>query len=148
MGSEIEMDQSQHVWNPFLKGGFFSEKAICFSNLLISKIKDIQKNYPELEIWICCLLLLAGNLNFKFRIVFWNIFIFEIGRFEKHIALSEKKPPLKMSSLKLKLWTKSSAVSSECRNDLGCKITHSTILHTARAQKLRQEVAPSLTKGP
>ena len=56
--------------------------------------KNIPKNYPELEIWICCLLLLAGNLNFKFRIAFWNIFIFEIGRFKKHIALSEKKPPL------------------------------------------------------
>ena len=34
------------------------------------------------------------NLNFKFRIVFWNVFSLEIGRFEKHIALSEKKPPL------------------------------------------------------
>ena len=30
--------------------------------------------YLELEIWICCLLLLAENLNFKFRIVIWNIF--------------------------------------------------------------------------
>ena len=37
--------------------------------------------------------LLAGNLNFKFRIVFWNIF-WEIWRFEKPIALSERKPPL------------------------------------------------------
>ena len=36
----------------------------------------------------------AWNLNFKFRIVFWNIFFLEIWRFEKHIALSEKKPPL------------------------------------------------------
>ena len=31
---------------------------------------------------------LAGILNFKFRIVFWNIFFW---RFEKRIALSEKK---------------------------------------------------------
>ena len=36
-------------------------------------------------------MLLAGNLNFKLRIVFWNIFFW---RFEKRIALSEKKPPL------------------------------------------------------
>ena len=36
---------------------------------------------------------LAGNLNFKFRIFSWNIF-FEIWRFEKRIALSEKKTPL------------------------------------------------------
>ena len=36
------------------------------------------------------LLLLAENLNFKFRIVFWNIYFLEIGRFEKEIALSEK----------------------------------------------------------
>ena len=34
---------------------------------------------------------LAGNLNFKFRIVFWNIFFW---RFEKRITLSEKTPPL------------------------------------------------------
>ena len=44
------------------------------------------------------LLLLAGNLNFKFRIVFWNIFFLEIWSFEKRIALSEKKPPLLLSS--------------------------------------------------
>ena len=31
------------------KGGFFSESAICFSDLQISK-KYIPKNYPELEI--------------------------------------------------------------------------------------------------
>ena len=63
------------VWIP--KGGFLN--------------KDIPKNCPdELEIWICCLLLLVGNLNFKFRIVFWNISTLDIGRFEKHITLSEK----------------------------------------------------------
>ena len=71
---------------PF-KGCFLSESAICF-NLQISK-KKIPNHYPELEIWICCLLLLAGNLNFNFRIVIWNIFL-EIWRFEKHTALSEK----------------------------------------------------------
>ena len=31
------------------KGGFFSESAMCFLDLQISK-KDIPKNYPELEI--------------------------------------------------------------------------------------------------
>ena len=44
------------------------------------------------------LLLLAGNSNFKLRIVFWNIF-FEVWRSKKHIPLSEKKPPLKASAL-------------------------------------------------
>ena len=39
----------------------------------------------------------AWNLNFKLRIVFWNIFFFEIWRSEKRIALSEKKPPLILS---------------------------------------------------
>ena len=60
----------------------------------ISKIKNLPNYYPEHEIWICCLLLLAGNLNFKFRIVIWNIFL-EIWRFEKHIALFENKPHIK-----------------------------------------------------
>ena len=32
-----------------IKGGFFSESAIHFSNLQISK-QNILKNYPELEI--------------------------------------------------------------------------------------------------
>ena len=40
------------------------------------------------------LLLLAGILNFKFRIVFW-----EIWRFEKRIALSERKPPLGIANV-------------------------------------------------
>ena len=35
------------------KGGFFSESAMCFLDLQISKEKKIQKNnYPELEIQI------------------------------------------------------------------------------------------------
>ena len=59
------------------KGGFFSESAIRFLHLQISK-KNIPKSYPELEIWICCLLLLVGNLNFKFRIVFLNIFFGDV----------------------------------------------------------------------
>ena len=32
-----------------VKGGFFSESAMCFLDLQISK-KNIPKNYPELEI--------------------------------------------------------------------------------------------------
>ena len=31
------------------KGGFFSESAMCFSNIQISK-KNIPNHYPELEI--------------------------------------------------------------------------------------------------
>ena len=66
------------------KGGFFSESVIRFSDLQIKK-KNIPKNYPDLE--ISGLMLLARNLNFKLRIVFWK---FPFWRFEKHIALSEK----------------------------------------------------------
>ena len=36
----------------------------------------------------------AGILNFMFRIVFWDIILVDIGRFERLVALSEKKPPL------------------------------------------------------
>ena len=38
-------------------------------------------------------MLRVGVSNFKLRIVFWNILL-EIGRFDKRIALSEKKPTL------------------------------------------------------
>ena len=38
-----------HMVKIFAKGGFFSESAMCFLDLQISK-KNIPKNYPELEI--------------------------------------------------------------------------------------------------
>ena len=38
---------------------------------------NIPNHYPELEIWISCLLLWAGNSNFKFRIVIWSIFVIQ-----------------------------------------------------------------------
>ena len=77
------------------KGGFFSESALCFLDLQISK-KIFQKTILSLKFKFPAnysILLLGGNLNFKLRIVFWNIF-FEICWSKKHIALSEKKPPL------------------------------------------------------
>ena len=36
--------------NASTKGGFFSESAMCFLDLQISKKKKNPKNYPELEI--------------------------------------------------------------------------------------------------
>ena len=62
-----------------VKGGFFSESVIHFSNL---QIKNIPKNYPEIEIEFFdknSKGLLAGNLDFKFRIVFWNISFWRFG---------------------------------------------------------------------
>ena len=52
----------------------FFQKVGCVFR--IAKI-NILNDYPELEIWISCLLLLARN--FKFRIVIWNIFFWRIG---------------------------------------------------------------------
>ena len=49
--------------NASTKGGFFSESAIRFFKSPNLQKKYIPNNYPELEIWICCLLLLAGNLR-------------------------------------------------------------------------------------
>ena len=70
------------------KGGFFSESVIRFSNLQISR-KIYSKTILALK-FIYLRMLLAGNLNFKLRIVFWNIFILDVWRFKKRIALSEK----------------------------------------------------------
>ena len=75
------------------KGGFFSESAIRFSNLPISKKKIFKKTILNLKFEILAhniTLLWAEILNFKFRIVFLNIFFGEVWRFEKRIALSEK----------------------------------------------------------
>ena len=52
------------------KGGFKSEDTEKI--LLLQKI--ILNIYPEQKIWISCLLIWAGNSNFLFRIVIWNIF--------------------------------------------------------------------------
>ena len=87
-----------------IKGDFFSESVIRFSNLPISK-KIFQKTILSLKFKFPAynaLLLLAGNSNLKFRVVFRNIFL-EIWRFEKHIALSEKNPPLQQD-LKMVSW--------------------------------------------
>ena len=64
------------------KGGFFfSESVIRFSNLQISKKKIFQKTILNLKFKFpayITLLLLARKLDFKPRIVFWNMFF---GRF-------------------------------------------------------------------
>ena len=73
---------------------FFSVSEIRFSHLHISP-KNIHKNYPELEIWNSRPYQSTTYSNFKFRIVFWNNFF---GGLKKHIALSEKKPPLPITN--------------------------------------------------
>ena len=75
------------------KGVFFSENAIRFSILQISK-KIFQKTILQLKFKFLAndsKVLLAGNLNFKLRIVF-----FEIWRSKKRIALSGKKATLQV----------------------------------------------------
>ena len=75
---------SKNFWiciQAFLKVAFLQKVQSVFQTSKSPKT-NIPKNYPELEIWICCLLFLAGNLNFKLRIAFWNIF-FEIWRWKK-----------------------------------------------------------------
>ena len=60
------------------KGGFFSESAICFSNLQISKKKYSKKNILNLKFKFPAnnsKVLMAENLNFKLRIAF-AIFFF------------------------------------------------------------------------
>ena len=66
------------------KGGFFSESAMCFSNLQILKKKLFQKTILNLILEFPAnnsKVLLTGNLSFKFRIVFGIIFFgdLEIG---------------------------------------------------------------------
>ena len=69
--------------------------------------KSPKWKYSKLLSWAWNLNLLftviGGKLNFKFKIVIWNIFL-EIWRFEKHIALSEKKPPLLERRARSSIW--------------------------------------------
>ena len=60
-----------------LKVAFFHKVQSVFSNLQTSKMKISQKTILSLKFKFPAsysTLLLAGNLNFKFRIVLWNIF--------------------------------------------------------------------------
>ena len=66
----------------------FIRKVRCVFHIY-KKWIGIPNRYPELEFLLSVLLLLAGN--FKYRILIWIFFVFE-----KHIALSEKKPPLEI----------------------------------------------------
>ena len=71
------------------KGGFFSESAIRFLNLQISKKEIFQKTILNLKFKIPVhniILLLFQVQDSFFGIFFW--------RFEKRIELSEKKTPL------------------------------------------------------
>ena len=66
-------DKDKKSLEILIKVAFFQKVWFGFQ-ISKSPKKYIPNYYPELEIWICCLLLLAGNLNFMFRIVIWNIF--------------------------------------------------------------------------
>ena len=80
-----------------VKGGFFSESAIRFFKSPNLQKKIFQKTILNLKFKISAhniILLWAGILNFKSRIVFWNIFFGIFGDLKKRITLSEKKPPL------------------------------------------------------
>ena len=68
------------------KGGFFSESAIRFfkspnlrKNIFQKSILSLKFKFPPND----TLLLLAGNLNFKFKIVFWNIYFWRFGDLKK-----------------------------------------------------------------
>ena len=56
----------------------------------IKEKKTVGMRQQMRETFIVSLL----NSNFKLRIAIWNIFILEIWRLEKRIALSEKMSPL------------------------------------------------------
>ena len=82
------MDFVHLVSNMIIKVAFIQKVRFVFQ---ISK-KNIPNYYPELEIWIYCLLLLPGNLNlnFKFRIVIFHYLLWYLilMQYAHHIILS------------------------------------------------------------
>ena len=80
------------------KGGFFSESAIRFFRSPNLQKKKIQKTILGLKFKFPTnntLLLLAGNLNFKFRIVF-GIFFLKLWRSKKTNRTFWKKATFSM----------------------------------------------------
>ena len=70
---------TRHLLQIFLLKVAFIQKVRFVFQISKTPKKNIPNYYPELEIWICCLLLLAGNLNFKLRIAFRNIVFWRFG---------------------------------------------------------------------
>jgi len=68
-----------------LKVAFFSESAMCFSNL---QNKIFQVAILNLKFKFSANNSKQQTANFKLRIVIWNISIFKSWKFEKQIALS------------------------------------------------------------
>ena len=93
--SIIEMLHHQsvrlHIVVKFLwihKGGFFQKVWFVFQ---ISKFQ--KERYSKFLSWASNSNFLPITVNNKFKFI-WNIFLFEIGRFEKRITLSVKKASL------------------------------------------------------
>ena len=76
------------------KGGFFSESVIRFSNLPISIRKIFQKNILNLKFRIHAFnsikYVMAGILNFKFRIVFWNVLFWDLEIWKTNCSFWKK----------------------------------------------------------
>ena len=82
--------------NLSLKVAFFRKCDSYFRSPDLKK-KIFQKTILNLKLKISAhniILFWSGILNFKFKIVFWNIFFSRFEDLKKRIALSEKKPPL------------------------------------------------------
>ena len=79
------------------KGVFFSVSVIRFFKSPNFQKERFQKTILDLKFKFPSsntLLLLAGNLNFKFRIVFWNFFFLRFGVLKNTWYFLKKKPPL------------------------------------------------------
>ena len=101
------LGSNSHVLGWDTKGAFFSESEIRFSNFPIS-----QKNYSKKLSWAWNLNKLftdmGGNFQFQAQDSFLEYFFWKIGKFEKRISLSEKKPLLELATLWYLQWLLSS----------------------------------------
>ena len=84
-----------------VKGVFFQKVQCIFKSLNLQK-KIFQKTILNMKFKILAnnsKALMAGNLNFKLRIVFLDFSFWRFGDLKKRITLSEKKPPLVLATL-------------------------------------------------
>ena len=91
----FRFDQFVHIKNESLfKGGFFQQVRFVFQiskspkkSIFKKTILNLKFKFPAKNTW----LLLAGNLNFKLRIVFWSIFWGVFGDLKNKSHLLKKK---------------------------------------------------------
>ena len=134
------------------KGVFFSESAMYFFDLKIKK-KIFQKTILSLKFKFPAnntLLLLAGNLIFKLRIVFWNSFFLRFGDLKKlhrtfwKKATFRRRANLGEVSTYSNFWVKMKNITRNSEYTFGALVAQIIVLVSSFPSKKKKKIDENL----